>query len=53
MTVKELSEAYGSIDLLAAYLMRERNITDEEEAISQAYSVDLDLLDEAEYEEDY
>lgn len=51
MTVQRLSETYGSIDLLAAYLMRERNLT-EEEAIDQAYATDLWLSEVREETED-
>lgn len=42
MNAKELSEKYGSLDLLAAYIMRTANV-DEETAFEWLYDVDSSL----------
>ena len=41
LTVKELSEQYGSLDLLTAYIMRTGNVS-EEVAAEMVYSFDMD-----------
>jgi hypothetical protein len=41
LTVKELSEQYGSLDLLTAYIMRTGNVS-EEEAEEMVYAFDMD-----------
>ena len=41
LTVKELSEQYGALDLLTAYIMRTGGVS-EEEAEEMVYSFDMD-----------
>ena len=52
MTVKELAENYGTLDLLAAYIMRTANVS-EERVADLVYLIDMDLercLEEIMYE---
>lgn len=42
MTVKELAENYGSLDLLAAYIMRTSGVS-EEQADEVVYTIDYDM----------
>ena len=51
MTVKELAENYGTLNLLTAYIMRTVNVS-EEVAAEMVYEVDMDferLLEELTY----
>ena len=41
LTIKELSEKYGALDLLTAYIMRTGNVS-EEVAADMVYSFDMD-----------
>ena len=54
MTVKELAENYGALDLLVAYIMRTAGVS-EEQADDMVYSIDFDLdryLDRTFHEDD-
>ena len=54
MTVKELAENYGTLDLLTAYIMRTSNVS-EEVAENLVYQIDMDLeccLEEIMYEDE-
>ena len=54
MTVKELAENYGALDLLTAYIMRTAGVS-EEQADDMVYSIDFDLdryLDRTFHEDD-
>lgn len=42
MTVKELADNYGTLDLLTAYIMRTANVS-EEVAADLVYQIDMDL----------
>ena len=42
MTVKDLAENYGSLDLLAAYIMRTAGVS-EEQADEVVYTIDFDM----------
>ena len=42
MTIKELADNYGTLDLLTAYIMRTTNVS-EEVAADLVYQIDMDL----------
>lgn len=54
MSIKELAENYGTLDLLAAYVMRTSNVS-EEVAVDMVYKIDMDLerwIEELTYEDE-
>ena len=54
MSIKELTENYGTLDLLTAYIMGTANVS-EETAEDMVYQIDMDLerwLDELIYEDE-
>lgn len=54
MSIKELAENYGTLDLLTAYIMRTANVG-EEMATDMVYKIDMDLerwLEELVYEDE-